>query len=521
MKGDYEILSCLGRGGQATTWLARHTASGREVALKELRIGEVEGWKAVELFEREAEVLRGLDHPDVPEYIDAFSEEAEGRLTLWLVQEYVAGQNLLEELGTEGRWSPGKAAEDLVAVLEILVYLHDRVPPVIHRDIKPSNLLRRSDGRLCLVDFGAVQFDSGASQGSTVIGTPGYMPMEQMAGQAGPRSDLYSLGVTFGHLLTGLPPSRVRLVRTQLDFRAHLDGDSRALSVIESLSAPALEDRFISARRALEALREPPGEEGEEAPPGRTTPASVLDGLMRTSPREGTLEPLHRRTSHTVVRSVGSEDISGNPFLQVAEHLGFERLGKRSRFSFPFVVTVDVWVDPTGRAFLVDCPDDPADGRLRWFLVTLMEDGGHVLQSESVASGLEGGNWNLKASGDLLKDYARHLEHVGKLQREGREAVEGLSDVDDFLGVYEASVGELVALKDRLSFWTVTFLVGWLLLWFPVVVRAWTYLRAKRRVSRERRALPPRDAPTLPPLLDDVEEVSAEAPAHQLVQKKR
>ncbi len=497
MKSDYEILACLGKGGQATTWKARHRATDREVAFKEIRLQDVEGWKTVELFERETEALRSLDHPDIPAYIDAFSHEGDGQLSLCLVQEFVDGQDLLKELGRQGRWSPARAVEDLAQALEVLAALHERSPPLIHRDIKPSNLIRRASGRICLVDFGAVQFDVGAAHGSTVIGTPGYMPMEQMTGQAEPRSDLYSLGVTFGHLLTGLWPTQVRLVRNRLDFRAHLDYGHHVLDVIDGLTAPSIEERFLSARRALDALRSPPSAPhgGPHPAPAaqRPTPPSTIKALTASKPPTG-VERWHRRTTYDLDRIADEADIDKSSVLQAARHLGFKRLGKRSRFGFPEVHTVDVWVDPTGTVFL-ECRWDSAGRKTGpGQLISFMEDGRWVVQRTIPISpdgthegaGLDAGNWRLRSHGDLLNDYPRQLAHLEMMAASGATPVRGVG-MDDFWALRSQLVGDLFTGAERVSFWAIILFIGWILLWFPLFARAWSYL-SQRKVARGEQA---------------------------------
>ena len=254
--GDrFEVLGLLGRGGQATTWRARDTETGELVALKELRLGIVAGWKAVELFEREGDALRALDHPAIPKYVHAFHEvDDEEGTRFFLAQELVEGTNLRDSLGHTG-WDEDEAKSLMREVLDVLVYLHGLSPPVIHRDIKPSNLIRRTDGRIALIDFGAVQTISPETEGgSTVVGTHGYMPLEQYMGRAEPATDLYALGATVVHLLSRTHPSELDLVRSQLDFEDSVNGTAEFETLVATLLAPSVEDRFRSAERVLAEL---------------------------------------------------------------------------------------------------------------------------------------------------------------------------------------------------------------------------------------------------------------------------
>jgi serine/threonine protein kinase len=159
------------------------------------------------LFEREAQVLKQLNHPRIPQYRDYFAID-DRMLWFGLVQDYIPGTSLKDLLSQGKRFSQEQVRQIAVEVLQILIYLHELNPPVLHRDIKPSNLILGDDGQVYLVDFGAVQ-DRAAKEGATftVVGTYGYAPMEQFGGRTVPASDLYALGTTLIHLLTGIAPA--------------------------------------------------------------------------------------------------------------------------------------------------------------------------------------------------------------------------------------------------------------------------------------------------------------------------
>ncbi len=259
----YRIIRLLGRGGFATTYEAEDLGSGQRVALKELRLAGVDHWQAVQLFEREARVLRAIDHPRVPAYLDFLAPDEGGGgaagFDFVLVQTLAPGRTL-ERLCAAG-WRPGEA--ELIGVirqiLETLDDLHRMAPPVIHRDIKPGNIVRTDDGKVMLVDFGAVR-DRLASQTTTAgsfVGTPGYMAPEQLQGQAAPASDLYGLAATAVRLLTGRHPSELPHRRLKLDFRAASAPSPGLAAWLDRALEPAPEDRFPSARAALAALAAP------------------------------------------------------------------------------------------------------------------------------------------------------------------------------------------------------------------------------------------------------------------------
>lgn len=226
--GRYTITELLGEGALGRTHAAIRRPDGREVAIKELLPSRLKTWKDFELFEREAALLRGLDHPGVPDYYDAFEEpDAAGQPRLFLVQELIDGRTLEEELIANGAFDELSVRAIADEVLGVLEYLHTRPTPVLHRDIKPSNLMRRKDGRVVLIDFGAVAevLDGGQIGGSgTLVGTFGYMPPEQYAGQAIAGTDLFALGASLAHLLTGRPPETMfgRLFQIQLPSETKL-----------------------------------------------------------------------------------------------------------------------------------------------------------------------------------------------------------------------------------------------------------------------------------------------------------
>lgn len=153
------------------------------------------------------------------------------------------------------RFTEQQVRQIAAAVLNLLIYLHELNPPVLHRDIKPSNLIWGEDGQIYLVDFGSVQ-EGAAQEGATftVVGTYGYTPMEQFGGRAVPASDLYALGVTLIHLLTGTFPADLPQRNLQIQFADLVNLSPSMVCWLQKMSEPALERRFSSARKALEAL---------------------------------------------------------------------------------------------------------------------------------------------------------------------------------------------------------------------------------------------------------------------------
>jgi hypothetical protein len=256
----YRLVRELGRGGTGVTYMAESLETGQRVALKELSLKGLKDWKQVELFEREARTLEGLDHPAIPDYVDYFQVDTADNRLFYLAQEIAEGTSLADLVEAGWRADEAEARHIAESVLQVLDYLHTLNPPVIHRDIKPQNIIRREDGHIYLVDFGAVQtvYRDTLSQGSTVVGTYGYMAPEQFRGQAVPATDLYGLGATLLFLLTHQSPADLPQKRLRIDFRPYISVSEDFASWLDQMIDPLVEDRFASAREALKALIQPP-----------------------------------------------------------------------------------------------------------------------------------------------------------------------------------------------------------------------------------------------------------------------
>jgi serine/threonine protein kinase len=274
-------MGTLGRGGLGTTLDAVKESTGERVALKRLAVANVDEWKRIELFEREARVLERLQHPAIPRYIEHFTVEGPEGPALYLAEEIVVGQSLAEIVRSGA--APLEEMEiRLIAeeLLRVLDYLGRLVPPVIHRDIKPENVLRRADGSIALVDFGAARADVARPEGgSTTVGTYGYMAPEQLHGDASPATDIYGLACTLLFLLTGRSPTELPRKKLRIDVEAAARGKVTPPFArwLEKALEPAPEDRFVSAHAALGALRGLPGGGGPrvdfgDASPRRTRP---------------------------------------------------------------------------------------------------------------------------------------------------------------------------------------------------------------------------------------------------------
>lgn len=252
----YQLKHKLGHNAGRQTWLAEDIAVSpfKPVVVKLLAFGGEVQWDDLKLFEREAQILKQLNHPRIPKYYDYFHID-ERSLWFGLVQEYIPGSSLREQINQGKRFTPKQVRQIALEVLEILDFLHQLNPTVLHRDIKPSNLIWGEDEQIYLVDFGAVQ-DRAAKEGATftVVGTYGYAPMEQFGGRAVPASDLYALGATLIHLLTGISPADLPQRNLRICYGDRVTLSSKMASWIEKLIEPAPENRFSSAGEALRAL---------------------------------------------------------------------------------------------------------------------------------------------------------------------------------------------------------------------------------------------------------------------------
>jgi serine/threonine protein kinase len=287
----YQLEQKLGQNAGRQTWLAAdlHATPSESVIVKLLTFGGEVQWDDLKLFEREAQVLKQLNHPRIPKYRDYFSID-DRALWFGLVQQYIPGTSLKQWIGQKQRLIEPQVRQIAVQVLKILIYLHELSPPVLHRDIKPSNIVLDNDKQVYLVDFGGVQ-DQAVKEGATftVVGTYGYAPMEQFGGRTVPASDLYALGATLIHLLTGTAPADLPSRDLRIQFRDRVSVSPNFVSWIEQLIEPALERRWSNARQALEAL-----ESGSPSQHQRHSALAPLPSGGKIRPPFGTRVRLHK-----------------------------------------------------------------------------------------------------------------------------------------------------------------------------------------------------------------------------------
>lgn len=259
MPGGFLVRRLLSRSAHGRLYVAE-APDGTLVALKELVFSLVPEVRQLEAFEREARLLREVSHPHIPRFVASFQEGRGVGLRLYLAQELIQGTSL-RELLRERCLREEEALEVARQVLDVLCYLHELSPRIVHRDVKPANLVRREDGKTFLVDFGAARdlFGSGTA-GATMVGTFGYMPPEQLGGTLDATCDLYALGASLLHLLSGKHPEELLAPDLSLNVEAHAVLSPKMTRFLRKLVARDPAKRFRSARDARLALESSSGD---------------------------------------------------------------------------------------------------------------------------------------------------------------------------------------------------------------------------------------------------------------------
>ena len=271
----YQIQQKLSHKAGRQTLLAKDLKSQELVIIKLLQFDSLFEWDDLKLFEREAKTLKNLNHPAIPKYLDYFEVEARrgflakcNRLVeidneqirgFALVQTYIDAPSLQDTIQQGRKFTEAELIELAQKLLAILDYLHSSNPPVIHRDIKPSNILLsnrtgNSIGELYLVDFGSVQTAASKGEGTiTIVGSYGYIPLEQFGGQTTTASDLYSLGMTLIYIITGVHPAELPQTDGRVKFNSSQISNGLQRWLVK-MTEPYLNKRFDSAKSAQAGL---------------------------------------------------------------------------------------------------------------------------------------------------------------------------------------------------------------------------------------------------------------------------
>jgi hypothetical protein len=215
--GKYKVIAKVGRGGMSTVWLAMNIKTNKNWAIKEVRQTGKNGSEIVnQNLTTEIGILKKLQHENLPQIIDIFEKNN----TFLIIMDYVEGRTLKAIVDERGAQPQEDVVNWAIQLCSVLDYLHTRKPAIIYRDLKPGNIMLRPDGRIVLIDFGtAREYKTGQEEDTISLGTKGYAAPEQYGGdgQTDARTDIYNLGATIYHLVTGKnptkPPYEIRPIR--------------------------------------------------------------------------------------------------------------------------------------------------------------------------------------------------------------------------------------------------------------------------------------------------------------------
>lgn len=255
LEGKYEILKKIGEGGMSVVYLAMDIRLKKQWAVKEIRTDR--NWNRdllIKSLKMEALVLKTADHPALPRIVDIIYLES----SIFVVMDYVEGRPLSEVLAAEGALPETEVVEWAKELCGALGYLHSLNPPIIYRDMKPSNIMLKPDGRVKLIDFGTAKvFDDKSMADTTALGTRGYAAPEQFGDARGngihktdARTDIYSLGATLYHLLTGKAPDEPPYVMKPIrQWKPELSGGLE--KIISRCTMQNPKERYGSCRELM------------------------------------------------------------------------------------------------------------------------------------------------------------------------------------------------------------------------------------------------------------------------------
>lgn len=252
--GKYEILKEIGRGGMSIVYLAMDKRLNKQWAVKEVwKKGSTQNDEiVVTSLLAEADLMKRLDHPALPRIVDII----DNGITLYIVMDYVEGESLKTVLDEYGAQPEEMVIAWAKQLCDALSYLHSQKPPIIYRDMKPANVILKPDGNIKIIDFGiAREYKEQNLADTKVLGTKGYAPPEQYGGQTDPRSDIYALGMTMHHLLTGIDPRNGEAVVPVRQWNPELSEGIEA--IINKCIQPAAENRYQSCADLLYDLEHP------------------------------------------------------------------------------------------------------------------------------------------------------------------------------------------------------------------------------------------------------------------------
>ncbi|MCU0551003.1 MAG: serine/threonine protein kinase [Leptolyngbya sp. Prado105] len=464
LRGRYRILKPLGQGGFGKTFLATdEDRLGTRCVIKQFS-PQVKGTKglekAVQLFEQEAVRLHELgEHPHIPALLAYFEHEQR----LYLVQQFIEGATLSQELNQNGAFSEQKIREVLVRLLPILKFVHDR--NVIHRDITPANIIRRKiDGRLVLIDFGIAKVlsEESASQPGTKIGTEGYAPIEQLRnGKAYPASDLYSLGATCLYLLTHVRPEDLHdpmsgrwLWRESLSEKG--GGLSESIGqILDRMLKDLVNERYQNADEVMHDLRL-----ALSTPAMGTAPQTVI--VSKSKPARISAPPDRLTQPPSEPKSAPQARVSAPPPppslpVSAARNSGIKNSPRKCLHTLSGHTSwvVSIAISPDRRTLVSGSLDDRI---MLWDLTTGERLGtlvGHKNSINSLAFSPDGHTlisasdddsikmWRLP-SGEMIRSINGHLRDVNSIAVSPDGSFFASGSEDRSIGVWRMSTGEMI-----------------------------------------------------------------------------
>ncbi len=250
----YEILKEIGRGGMSVVYLAMDKHLNKQWAVKEIRKkGNGKNDEiVVNSLLAEANLMKKLDHPALPRIVDII----DNGVTIYVVMDYIEGESLDKILNEFGAQPEEIVIEWAKQLCDALSYLHSQKPSIIYRDMKPANIMLKPEGNIKIIDFGiAREYKEQNLADTTVLGTRGYAPPEQYSGQTDPRSDIFALGKTLHHLLTGVDPRNGEPYAPVRQWNPELSEGIEL--IIDKCVEPAAEHRYQSCVDLLVDLEHP------------------------------------------------------------------------------------------------------------------------------------------------------------------------------------------------------------------------------------------------------------------------
>lgn len=252
--GKYEILKEIGRGGMSVVYLAMDKYLNKQWAVKEIKKkgSNKNDEIVINSLIAEANLMKKLDHPSLPRIVGIIDNDT----TIYIVMDYIEGESLDKILNEYGAQPEEYVIEWGKQLCDVLGYLHSQNPPIIYRDMKPGNIMLKPEGNIKIIDFGiAREYKENNSSDTTVLGTKGYAPPEQYSGQTDQRSDIFALGMTMHHLLTGINPVDGEPYAPVRQWNPDISEGMEA--IIDKCVQPAPENRYQTCAELMYDLEHP------------------------------------------------------------------------------------------------------------------------------------------------------------------------------------------------------------------------------------------------------------------------